>query len=207
MSRSVAVFAIALLVLVTGVVRANASPATDTVTVLDTLAFATPSTTFSVFGSGGQSIFSSQFVGPQFTLTHRTRITEIGAFVNNCVSIIDGVPQCPHTLPFIVEVRPSVNGVPDASTVLATFVLSDDQDPLTVSFEAVATHLVLEAGTYFAIFGTQTPADAGDLLSTAPGYQAGLTILGFVDPTGGRAPFASTLFAAVRILGQPLGDH
>src|SRR5947208_1461926 len=100
--------------------------------IVDTLAIATPTTQFSVFGAGGQAIFSEQFVGPQFTLQSSAVLTEIGAFVNNCATIFTGVPQCPDTLPFIVQIRRSVGGIPDRSTVLASFTLSHDNDPFLV---------------------------------------------------------------------------
>src|SRR4026209_1474801 len=75
---------------------------TATISILDSLSTATPSTEFSVFGSNGTGISFAQFVRPKFTLTQPTTITEIGAFVNNCVSIIGGVPFCPNTLPLTV---------------------------------------------------------------------------------------------------------
>ena len=171
--------------------------------ILDTLGTATPSTTFSVFGAGGQSVFGSQLVGPRFNLAERTTITEIGGFLNNCVSIIGGVPQCPGTLPFTVQLRPSVDGVPDPLTVLATLVLSHDDDPLVISYESVSTDLTLEPGAYFALFAPQDD-DVGLLMGSASSpsaYQAGLTNVGFLDPTTG-ASFSSDQFAAVRVLGH-----
>src|SRR5439155_17738899 len=110
--------------------RADLILGTPTVSILDALGAATPTTQFSVSGSGGISVLSSQFVGPAFILTQPTTITEIGGFLNNS-----------GTLPFIVQVRPSTNGVPDASTVLASFTLSNDNDPLVVSYESVAINL------------------------------------------------------------------
>jgi len=50
----------------------------DPITIVDSLGVATPSTQFSVFGTGGQGILSSQFAGPKFTLTVPTVLTEIG---------------------------------------------------------------------------------------------------------------------------------
>src|SRR6185295_10694906 len=87
-----------------------------TISIVDSLGTATPATQFSVVGTGGLSILDFQFVGPKFTLTQPTTLTEIGGFVN-C-----DIPEC-STLPFTVQIRPSTNGVPDASTVLASFVL------------------------------------------------------------------------------------
>lgn len=170
----------------------GASPvwANTTVSIIDTLGAATPATQFDVFGSGGQAVLTHQITGPEFTLTQSTVLTEIGGFVNNCNSIISGVPQCPTTLPFTVQIRPSTNGVPDASTVLASFVLSHDNNPLVVSYESVAINLTLQVGSYFALFAPQGN-DGGFLLGTASApfnYEAGLTNIGFLDPTTGASP-------------------
>jgi hypothetical protein len=180
-----------------------AAQAVDT-TILDTLGTATRSTTFSVFGSGGLSIFSSQLVGPRFMLSEDTVITEIGAFLNNCASIVGGVPQCPDALPLTVQIRPSVAGLPDPSTVLATLVLSHDDDPLMVSYESVSPNLKLEPGEYFALFAPQQEQDGGFLLASTNEYRAGIVTMGFLDPTSGDRS-ASDQFAAVRIVGHSLG--
>lgn len=180
----------------------------QTVTVLDTLGTATPKTTFSVFGTGGQSISNEQFVGPQFTLTRRSVLTKIGAFINNCRSIISGVPQCPNALPFVVQIRRSVNGMPDPSLLIAATPLSHDNDPLIVSFESAEFDDVpLEAGTYFALFAPQQAADAGFLLGSAQGFVSGITVIGHVSPTGSSLDTAN--FAAVQIIARSVekGTH
>ncbi len=177
--------------------------ASTTVSIVDTLGVATPATQFSEFASGGLSITSFQFVGPEFTLTQPTILIEIGGFVNNCSSIIAGVPQCPATLPFTVQIRPSTNGVPDASTVLASFVLSHDNDPLVVSYESVAINLPLQPGSYFALFAPQGN-DEGFLLNNASSpfnYQAGLINMGVLDPSTGNSS-VSQEYGAVRILAE-----
>lgn len=176
---------------------------TSTVSLLDALGAATPATRFSVFGSGGSTIISYQFAGPEFTLTQPTMITEIGGFVNNCGDIVAGSPQCPGTLPFIVQIRPSRNGIPDAATVLASFALSHDDDPLVVSYESVAPDLTLGPGRYFALFAPQG-SDAGFLLASATdpfNYQAGSITLGFFDPGTGTSSAEAGAVGAVRILG------
>jgi hypothetical protein len=159
-----------------------------------------------VFGSGGTVISNSQNVGPEFILTQRTTITEIGAFVNNCGDIVAGSPQCPGTLPFTVQIRPSKNGIPDAATVLASFVLSHDDDPLVISYESVAPNLTLGPGSYFAMFAPQG-SDAGFLLGNALRnasdpfrYQAGSITLGIFNPST-RISSAEAHMGAVRILG------
>jgi hypothetical protein len=176
--------------------------------ILDSLGTATPTTLFSVFGAGGQAIFTQQFVGPRFTLATTTSLSEIGGFVNNCASLIGGVPQCPDTLPFIVQIRPAAHDVPDPASVLASFELSHDNNPLLVSFESVAVDLTLPPGTYFALFAPQQDRDAGFLLSSATSpfnYVAGSVPLGFLDPLSGESFISSTpLGAAVRISGTQI---
>lgn len=92
--------------------------------------------------------------------------------------------------------------MPDASTVLASFSLSHDNDPLTISYESVALNLTLAPGSYFALFAPQNE-DQGFLLrgATIPfDYQAGLINLGVLNPLTGNVS-ASQQFGAVRILG------
>jgi hypothetical protein len=175
------------------------SSVVDAAVIVDTLGVATPTTHFSVFGTGGLGISPLNLVGPEFTLPTNMVLTEIGAFVNNCANIVLGVPQCPATLPFIVQIRPSTGGVPDPSTVLASLELSHDNDPLLVSFESVAITLDLGAGSYFALFGPQQTSDAGFLLGSASSpfpYVAGLTTFGFIDNGHSSTGLA---FGAVRI--------
>jgi hypothetical protein len=171
------------------------------VTLLDSLAGASPATTFSVFGSGGISILENQFVGPQFVVNRRTTLTEVGGFINNCESISGGVPNCPGVLPFRVEIRGAVNGVPDLSRVLASVPLSDDQNPLRTSFESASLRLPLSRGTYFALFVAE-PGQAGFILGSALdpfAYQPGIVRLG--DVRGAQSSVIDT-FAAVRVLGE-----
>lgn len=186
-------------------VFASALPGTTaTISILDSLGAATPTTQFSISGSAGTSILPNQFVGPRFTLTQPTTLTEIGAFVNNCISFIEGVPMCPNTLPLTVQIRPAtMSGVPDASTVLASFTLSHDNDPLTVSYESVAINLLLQPGSYFVLFAPQG-TDQGFLLAQATvpfNYQAGLIQMGVLNLLTSNAS-VSSLFGAVRILGE-----
>jgi hypothetical protein len=180
---------------------AAVAPETCT-TVVDTLGAATPATRFSSFGSGGTTISSFQLPGPAFTLTQPAVINQIGGFVDNCKQIINFVPLCPQTSPLTVQIRPSNNGVPDLSTVLATFVLSHDNDPLNISFESVDVNLLLPAGNYFALFAPQGQ-DVGFVLGSASNpflYTAGLTLTGYTQ--GDNSAFAGPLFEAVRILAD-----
>jgi hypothetical protein len=176
-------------------------------TIVDTLGTANPSTTFSVFGTGGTTISAGfQEVGPAFTLTSPTVITEIGGFMNNCRSIANFMAHCPNRLPFLVDILPSANGVPDVNSVPFVFPLRVDlTDPLTVSYVSVDPNLLLPAGNYFALFEAQG-TDVGGLLANAlsGAYQAGLVELGSITPSGA---FAGGLTpAAVRILGTPVPE-
>jgi len=176
-------------------------------TILDTLKGTSTSTRFSVFGTGGQGLgLTTLLTGPMFTLTETTTITEIGGFLNNCISIINGVPQCPDPSPLIVQIRPADDGVPDLDTVLGTFTLTHDDDPLAVSYESAQTNLTLGPGTYFAMFGSSEADEAGFLLSFASSpfaFTAGPVTLGFLRLDDGTSARSSTqLAAAVRILGD-----
>ena len=160
-----------------------------------------------VWGTGGASVSADTLLGPEFVLTQPMKVTEIGAFIDNCGSIVMGVPMCPNTLPLIVRVdRPSraFNGTPDPNPrhALATFTLSDDKDPLTYSYESVQPNIVLAAGGYFALFGARG-ADVATLLAGSAGppvYDAGWMSMGGLTP--GRS-WVEPYPGAVRILGIP----
>lgn len=172
-------------------------------TVLNTLGTATPRTTFSVFGSGGYAVFSDAFVGPPFTLTRRAVLTQVGAFVNNCAQIVAGVPNCPNALPFVFQIRRSVDGAPDPTFVVAAAPLTHDRDPLTVSFETASlANVTLEPGRYFAIIAPQQAIDSGFVLANSIGYAARITPVGIVSPTGSTVDPANR--TAVRILARPV---
>jgi hypothetical protein len=112
-----------------------------------------------------------------------------------------GVPDCPNARPFSVEIRRSAGSRPDPTSVIASFTLSHDNDPLRTAFESVSIHQVLDPGTYFAMFSA-APGDIGFLLNSATDpftYRAGLTDLGVLSSCCGAS--VSQQFAAVRILG------
>ena len=179
--------------------------ASATATIIDTLGAATPATTFSVFGTGGQSISPTQFAGPEFTLTEPTRIAEIGGFVNNCGGFLNGEAQCPSPPPFVVQIRAAKDGVPDSSSIIASFVLSDDRDVFRFSYESVHPNLLLGPGIYYALFATPSVDAAGSLIGQASSpfqYLSPSTKLGFLDVTTGHAQ-TGVVPAGVRILGAP----
>jgi hypothetical protein len=197
-----AVFLLAVLLTNSG--RAGADPVSpNTVIVLDTLGAATPSTVFSVFGAGGITIGGGQLAGPQFHIAAPTVITHIGTFANNCRAIGAGVPNCDSTSPFVVELYPSVGGAPDPARVLGSFTLSHDDNPLQVSFEAASMRMVLQPGSYFALFRAQG-GDMGYLLTSASDpfpYLPNVTTFGVI--VGSGQGVVSSQFTAVRILGDP----
>jgi hypothetical protein len=164
----------------------------STTTLVDGLGSATPSTTFSAAGAGGMSLLPFQFVGPRFTVTVPSVITEIGAFVNIYTS----------NAPAVVQIRPEVNGVPDPSTVAQTLTLTSDGNPALFTYEKTTTEVFLTPGTYFALFGPQG-ADEGVLLGSAPSYMAGLLPVGALDPLSGSVFPTSEQFAAVRVIAGP----
>lgn len=180
-----------------GLLAAGSAQAAGTVTVVDTLGAATPATQFSVFGGGGISLLPTQFVGPKFDLVQGTVLTEIGAFVNT------------SALPATVAIVPAgPDGLPDGTHVLASYLLTSDGDPFSVSYESVEANLGLSAGTYYALFGVQDD-DAGVLLASANDpftYQAGLIPTGFLNPTTGQSSASPGEFMAVRILGPTAAD-
>ena len=113
------------------------------------------------------------------------------------------MPEYPSPPPFVVQIRAAINGVPDSSSIIASFALSNDGDPLLVSYESVQPNFVLAAGTFYALFATQSADSGGGLLGTASSpfqYSSGLTNMGFLDVTTGIAS-ATVSFGAVRILG------
>jgi hypothetical protein len=149
---------------------------------------------FSPSGSGGGSILTTQYQGPQFTLTQITMITEAGAFMNHFG---------PGTQPFRVVIVRSTNGVPDFSSVLGSFLLSSDGDLTKISYESAVMNLVLKPGSYFALFAPQGN-DEGFILNSSGSFLAGLLNMGSVDPTGAVPAQASLQYAAITVRGKQI---
>jgi hypothetical protein len=186
--------------------------AQGTGTVLDTLGPVAPTTQFSVFGSWGQPVAGGSYsVGPTFTINERTKLTEVGAFLNNCASIIMGVPQCPQRQPFVVEIhRVKIHGVTEGLVppggavqpfVIDEFPLSDDNDPLLVSYESAAPNIILEPGTYVALITAQG-TDGGWVLGGAQvpfSYLSESTQIAVVQP---GLSYLTHQYLGMRILGE-----
>ena len=184
--------------LTAAVAAGGATPASaaQSVTLVDTLGAASPTTTFSVFGSGGWVVSANEILGPKFTLAQPTVITEIGGFLSTGFF-------GESTLPLVVEIRPSVGDAPDLGSVLGTFALSSDNQPLVISYESTSPNIVLPAGEYFALFAAQD-GGGGIMLQTASipfTYRAGLSPFGFVNVLTGATRASPGEYGAVRILG------
>jgi len=143
---------VTLLVLSLLALRSSSAEAAP-ITIIDTLGVATPAPQFDPHGPGGSSgpsIGASDFGrfswGPFFALRSPTVITEIGGFVETCLEICSGL-----ILPAFVEVYPSVQGLPDLDSLIASFTLSNDANPDLVSYESTSPGLLLEPGAYFAV--------------------------------------------------------
>jgi hypothetical protein len=179
----------------------TATSAND-ITIVDTFTLhgISTSTRFTILG--GSTIAIYQSTGPAFTLSETTTITEIGGFLGGC-------RECPDVSPFVVQIRPAipipgVGPIPDPDTVLATFTLTHDDDPLLISYEFAQINLTFGPGTYFAMFAPSDPKDIGALLMSAgvPGFIPSTVQLGFLDLETGRSFGPSWVPAAVRILGH-----
>jgi hypothetical protein len=192
---------VAVLSLGGGSIGVSPGRASATFAIVDTLGAANPTTKFDRLDSGGLGISAFQQGGPQFTLTKETVITEIGGF------IADGGVF--GTAPVVVQIRPSVNGNPDPSTILATFELSTDDDPLVTSYESATPDFTLGAGSYFALFAEPEGSVADHfLLANASRpfvYTAGTPTLGALC-SGTPCQVPPGLPAAVRILGRFTDD-
>ncbi len=168
------------------------------VAIVDSLGAATPAVTFETPGSWGDTIFDQQNAGPMFSLADPTLVTEIGGFLSYI--------RPPLRPPLRVEIRPTVDGVPDVSTVLATFELPISGTEPTVSYVAVTPGVVLPPGTYFAMFAPQA-GDVGSLLGGASvpfEYRAGSTPMGYLNAIEGTSSASPGMYVAVRILGRAL---
>jgi hypothetical protein len=174
----------------------------DCLTVVDALVQATPQTKFSLPGSSGVSILPTQFIGPRFTLTQSAVLSEIGAFIN----LFPSSPPCANPLPFVVQIRPVLGNSPDPNTIIASFTLSDDNDTSVFSYEFARMNLALPAGTYFAVFASQT-CETGAVLASASDpfpYLAGSVPMGavYTQPCPMCQTFTPSQMLAVRILAN-----
>lgn len=178
---------LATCLLIAVICGSNAGAQQNCEPLINTLGTFSTSSQFSVLGSGALSVTDFQAIGPRLILTRPMVITEIGAIANS-------------TLPLIVQIRPSLDGAPDPSVVLASFPLSIDGDPTVFSYEFVEPNLILSTGTYFALFVPQ-PGDSGAILQTHPPFQAEPFPAGVLNIITGESRFSEGEVGAVRILG------
>ncbi|HXW05954.1 MAG TPA: PEP-CTERM sorting domain-containing protein [Vicinamibacterales bacterium] len=195
---------------------ATADPVTLTsIAVVDTLGAAGTATRFNVGGSAGVPFFGlhsfgTAFVGPQFTLTRPSIVTRVGGYVNSCESIVNGVPQCVPASAIGVQIRPAQFGDPaagpDPNQLLASATLSHDDDPFTIGFESASLDVLLQPGTYYALF-TLPPGEGGFILSSAQEpflFTAGAAMFGSLKP--GVAGFVRLEQGAVRVDAAPIPE-
>lgn len=165
-------------------------------TIMDALGDFTTADAIPNPGTGGQGLADSLQLGPFFHLSGRTRITEIGGFLNTCSNILIN-PDCDPAA-FFVDIRPSFFGIPDLNNLLGTFALPLDSDPLTSTYLSVDPQLVLPAGDYFAMFRAAGGSGDNYLVGDSNGLFADFTILGIT-----QGPEVIVVRAATRILGEP----
>lgn len=174
--------------------------------ILDALGSVGTDTVFDLSDSNGTVVGPRQLVGPEFTLRQRTRIIEIGAYLNNCDSIVSGVVLCTAQFPLVVEIHASTEDGHPARDALVTLQLTHDHDPLHIRYEFVQPNIVLPAGRYFALFAPRWETDSGMLLTGASSplpFVAGHVALGTLDPQTGLTITNPEQPTAVRILGIP----
>lgn len=179
-------------------------------TILDTLGEASAEDAFSFFGSSGPLIGTAQegpwtlAVGPRFTLTKPMIITELGAFVNNCLEVTGGTAECDAPPPVSVSIHRANGDYPAPEASAPALALSDDADPLSYAYESTHGEIRLEPGSYFALFALPLGA-AGNLLANASepySYQAEEADVGFLQSEATPLPLWSATPIAVRIVGQ-----
>lgn len=166
MRKLVVIFiAMAVTVVVVTLIAVKADASSEAI-IMDSLGNVTSFET-SVYGTSGRGVSAEWHVGVEVEIKKPTTITEVGAIVNNCGQIVNGVAVCPGALPFIVEVRPAQDGYPDPDEVIANFALTDDGDPLRYSYERWCGRLHLLPGKYFFLVAPARVGDGGSILSTA----------------------------------------
>jgi hypothetical protein len=179
------------------------SPPQDII-VIDSIGDLPTSTRFKQPGSWGGSLDEHNSTGPEFTLTQTTTLTEIGAYVESCERSDCEYPGGGQPIPSIfVNIHPQVNGKPDVTTVIASYRLSNDNDQTLTSYESVKIKLMLQPGTYYAIFNN--PFKFGILMAGASDphkYKCRSVKMAYVrkDPD---MVFTSRQYLAVRILKEP----
>ena len=173
----------------------------DTI-VIDSIGDLPTDTRFKQPGSSGLRLDGHNSVGPEFTLTKATTITEIGAYVESCYGMLRGqyVERCEPVPSISVDILPQLHDKPDLSTVIASYNLSNDNDRTLISYESVKIELTLEPGTYYAIFNNPYKLMAS--ASDPHEYRCKSVRMASVrkDPD---AAFTSRQYLAVRILKKP----
>ena len=125
------------------------------------------------------------------------------------MSSCEQIATCGAGSPFTVQIRPALEMNPefgpDPSKLIASFTMSHDRDPRTVSFESASFQLPLHKGTYYALFGLP-PGEGGDILDSAMfpfPYRAPEAIFGIMDP-GVNFSINANLHGAMLITAAPV---
>lgn len=196
--------ATAILVGFAAAARGNA-----TTSVIDTIGTVPLDTHFSVWASGGASITPTRGSGVTFTVTEPVKLTEVGAFVNNCGEFAAGVANCPDRQPFVIEFRVVYENMFLSTLPTATVTLSDDGDPYLISYESAHPNLILGPSPqgpikYAAVIRPQGD-NTGWVLGSATSpfeYQSAATEVGILDPEAGLGSYLSTQYVGTRILAE-----
>ena len=177
-------------------------PPSGTATIVDTMGEVPLNTKFKIPGTAGSLIESNQSIGPEFTLIQPTTITEIGGFVESCYPVIKGLPkECTSNATVSVNIHPGLNSSLNPSTIIASYILSNDNDPSSISYESVQVSLRLDPGTYYAMFnGTEANAVVLSWASDPVKYHCKSGRTGHLRKSSG-AVYTDAQFLGVRILG------
>jgi hypothetical protein len=174
----------------------------ESATIIHTLGDVPLTTKFKIPGSSGTLLESDRSIGPEFTLTRPTTITEIGSFIESCYPSIKGLPkECTRDAAVVVNIHLALNGSVDPSAIIASYTLSNDNDPSSISYESARVSLRLEAGTYYAIFsGTAANAVVLSWASDPVQYSCKSGRVGSIRKSSAAVSTDSQFFG-VRILG------
>jgi hypothetical protein len=128
-------------------VRADASPPEEII-VIDSIGDLHTDTRFKQPRSWGAPLDAHNSVGPEFTLTKTTTITEIEAYIESCAGMVGGqyLEPCEPVPSITVDIHPKLRDKPDLTTVIASYNLLNDNDRTLTSYESVKIELILEPG-------------------------------------------------------------
>ena len=119
-------------------------------------------TTFTPNSQNCNPVFFNQASGPRFTVSRPTAITEIGAYMQNDLTLTTLLR------PLLLEIRPALpSGLPDPNVVLFSTAQPVQEDG-RYRYESVSINARLEPGNYFVIYRAE-PGTEVCLLDTILG--------------------------------------